>query len=207
VGSNVKELQQAIGKWSPEVVVTDIRMPPSGNDDGIRVAARLRETSPNVGVVVLSQYAEPAYALALFEKGTGGRAYLLKERVRKRDELIGAIEKVAQGGSIIDPAIVDVLIEARLPCGGERRAHRQLGRRRLEGANHARWPRPAPSPSCARRARPAGPHRDPRSPRVTSRAVPRAPLGRASLCSGETRHRYGNCEGIRSFPPRRPRAG
>jgi DNA-binding NarL/FixJ family response regulator len=121
VCSNAKELQQAIDKWSPEVVVTDIRMPPSGNDDGIRVAARLRETSPNVGVVVLSQYAEPAYALALLDKGTGRRAYLLKERVRKRDELVGAIEKVAQGGSIIDPAIVDVLIEAR-----SRAAHSRL---------------------------------------------------------------------------------
>jgi DNA-binding NarL/FixJ family response regulator len=113
VCSNAKELQTAIDTWAPDVVLTDIRMPPSGADDGIRIAARLRETAPHVGVVVLSQYAEPAYALALLEHGTGRRAYLLKERIRNRDELIGAIDKVAHGGSVIDPAIVDVLIEAR----------------------------------------------------------------------------------------------
>jgi DNA-binding NarL/FixJ family response regulator len=110
---NATELERAIELWSPEVVLTDIRMPPSSADEGIRIAAKLRETAPQVGVVVLSQYAEPAYVLALLERGTGRRAYLLKERVRKRDELIGAIEKVAQGGSVIDPTIVDVLIEAR----------------------------------------------------------------------------------------------
>jgi len=110
---NAPELERAIELWSPEVVLTDIRMPPSSADEGIRIAAKLRETAPEVGVVVLSQYAEPAYALALLERGTGRRAYLLKERVRKRDELIGAIQQVAQGGSVIDPTIVDVLIEAR----------------------------------------------------------------------------------------------
>jgi DNA-binding NarL/FixJ family response regulator len=110
---NATELERAIELWSPDVVLTDIRMPPSSADEGIRIAAKLRETAPEVGVVVLSQYAEPAYVLALLERGTGRRAYLLKERVRKRDELIGAIQKVAQGGSVIDPTIVDVLIEAR----------------------------------------------------------------------------------------------
>jgi DNA-binding NarL/FixJ family response regulator len=113
VCSNGKELKTAIATWAPDVVLTDIRMPPSGADEGIRVAAELRETNPEVGVVVLSQYAEPAYAVALLEKGTGRRAYLLKERIRNKDELIGAIEAVAQGGSAIDPAIVDVLIKAR----------------------------------------------------------------------------------------------
>lgn len=113
VCSDAAELQTAIDVWSPEVVLTDIRMPPSGADEGIRIASRLRDSAPEVGVVVLSQYAEPAYALALLEKGTGRRAYLLKERIRAREELIGAIEKVARGGSVIDPAIVDALIEAR----------------------------------------------------------------------------------------------
>jgi DNA-binding NarL/FixJ family response regulator len=113
VCSNGKELKTAIATWHPEVVLTDIRMPPSGADEGIRVAAELRDTHPEIGVVVLSQYAEPAYAVALLEKGTGRRAYLLKERIRNRDELIGAIEAVAEGGSAIDPAIVDVLITAR----------------------------------------------------------------------------------------------
>jgi DNA-binding NarL/FixJ family response regulator len=113
VCSNGKELQTAIATWDPDVVVTDIRMPPSGADEGIRAAARLRETHPNVGVVVLSQYAEPSYALALLDQGSSRRAYLLKERIRNRDELIGAIKTVARGDSVIDPTIVDVLIEAR----------------------------------------------------------------------------------------------
>jgi DNA-binding NarL/FixJ family response regulator len=113
VCSNGKELKTAIASWDPDVVLTDIRMPPSGADEGIRVATELRETHPDVGVVVLSQYAEPAYAVALLEKGTGGRAYLLKERIRNKDELIGAIQAVSEGGSAIDPAIVDVLIKAR----------------------------------------------------------------------------------------------
>ena len=78
VCANGKELKMAIETWRPDVVLTDIRMPPSGADEGIRVAAELRETHPEVGVVVLSQYAEPAYAVALLEKGTGRRAYLLK---------------------------------------------------------------------------------------------------------------------------------
>jgi DNA-binding NarL/FixJ family response regulator len=113
VCANGKELEAAIELWCPDVIVTDIRMPPSGTDEGVRIAANLRDTHPEMGVVVLSHYAEPAYALALLERGTGGRAYLLKERVRKREDLIGAIESVARGGSVIDPAIVDVLIQAR----------------------------------------------------------------------------------------------
>lgn len=113
VCTNGKELQQAIDIWNPDVVLTDIRMPPSGAEEGMRIATRLRDTHPDVGVVVLSQYAEPAYALSLLEQGSGGRAYLLKERIRDKAELIGAIEAVARGGSVIDPIIVDVLIDAR----------------------------------------------------------------------------------------------
>ncbi|HEY3946114.1 MAG TPA: response regulator transcription factor [Solirubrobacteraceae bacterium] len=111
--SNGKELLAAVARSHPDVVVLDIRMPPSGDDEGIRVAARLRETDPDIGVVVLSQYAEPAYALALLAQGTSRHAYLLKERVRSKQDLIGAIEAVATGGSVIDPSVVDVLIEAR----------------------------------------------------------------------------------------------
>jgi DNA-binding NarL/FixJ family response regulator len=122
VCSNGKELETAVVACHPDVVLVDIRMPPSGGDEGIRVAARLRETDPEVGVVVLSQYAEPAYALALLDKGTSRRAYLLKERVRDKSELIGAIKAVASGGSVIDPKIVDVLIEAR-----SRARHSRLG--------------------------------------------------------------------------------
>jgi DNA-binding NarL/FixJ family response regulator len=113
VCTNANELQAAIDDCRPDVVLTDIRMPPSGAEEGIRVAARLRDTNPELGVVVLSQYAEPAYALALLDRGTGRRAYLLKERIRNRQELITAIETVARGGSVIDPLIVDVLIQAR----------------------------------------------------------------------------------------------
>jgi len=113
VCTNGKELETAIERWEPDVVLTDIRMPPSGGAEGVRIAAALRETRPEVGVVVLSQYAEPTYALALLDQGTGRRAYLLKERIRNRDELLSAIEAVAHGRSVIDPMIVDVLIQAR----------------------------------------------------------------------------------------------
>jgi DNA-binding NarL/FixJ family response regulator len=113
VCGNGAELRTALDSWPVDVVLTDIRMPPSGEDEGIRIAAGLRESRPHVGVVVLSQYGDPAYAMALFEHGTGGRAYLLKERIRDKDEVLRAIEAVAAGGSVIDPAVVDVLIEAR----------------------------------------------------------------------------------------------
>jgi DNA-binding NarL/FixJ family response regulator len=113
VCSNRNELDDAIASLHPDVLITDIRMPPSGGEEGISVAARLRECDPHVGVVVLSQYAEPEYALALLEGGSGRRAYLLKERIRNREDLISAIQTVARGGSVIDPKIVDVLIMAR----------------------------------------------------------------------------------------------
>jgi DNA-binding NarL/FixJ family response regulator len=107
------ELEATIAAQHPDVVITDIRMPPRGRDEGIRIAARLRESDPEIGVIVLSQYAEPAYALALLDSGSSRRAYLLKERLREKRELIDAIEAVARGDSVIDPKVVDVLIEAR----------------------------------------------------------------------------------------------
>ncbi|HUP84666.1 MAG TPA: response regulator transcription factor [Acidimicrobiales bacterium] len=107
------ELLEAIQNESPDVVLTDIRMPPTGTDEGIRAAAHLRRTRPEIGVVVLSQYAEPAYALDLLEEGSEGRAYLLKERVSDVDQLLRAIHEVARGGSVIDPKVVEVLVEAR----------------------------------------------------------------------------------------------
>jgi DNA-binding NarL/FixJ family response regulator len=113
VCSDATELEATIAAQHPDVVVTDIRMPPQGGDEGIRIAARLRETNPETGVLVLSQYAEPAYALALLNSGSSRRAYLLKERLRDKAELIGAIKAVARGDSVIDPKVVDVLIEAR----------------------------------------------------------------------------------------------
>jgi DNA-binding NarL/FixJ family response regulator len=97
----------------PDVVVTDIRMPPTGTDEGIRAAAQLRQSAPSVGVVALSQSAEPEYALALFDSGSHGRAYLLKERVSDPEQLVAAIREVAAGGSVVDPAIVETLVRAR----------------------------------------------------------------------------------------------
>jgi DNA-binding NarL/FixJ family response regulator len=88
-------------------------MPPTHTDEGIRAAAELHETEPDIGVVVLSQFADPTYALALLESGSDGRAYLLKERVHDRDELMSAIRSVTDGGSVIDPKIVEGLVAAR----------------------------------------------------------------------------------------------
>jgi DNA-binding NarL/FixJ family response regulator len=101
----------------PDVVVTDIRMPPTGTDEGIQAAAWLRQHQPSAGVVVLSQYAAPGYALALLEHGSAGRAYLLKERIGGVDELAGAIRTVADGGSVIDPLVVDELVRSRTQRG------------------------------------------------------------------------------------------
>ncbi len=120
--SNGKELDAAIAAERPDVVVTDIRMPPSGEDEGIRIAAQLRDSQPEVGVVVLSHYAEPAYVLTLFERGSHRRAYLLKERIRNSSELIAAIDAVQRGGSVIDPKIVDVLIAGRMRAAKSRLA-------------------------------------------------------------------------------------
>jgi DNA-binding NarL/FixJ family response regulator len=106
-------LLRAVEDESPDVVVTDIRMPPGNGDDGLRVAAQLRETHPDVGVVVLSQFAEPRYGLALLEGGSDGRAYLLKERIQHRGQLVAAIEAVKEGGSVIDSRVVETLVEAR----------------------------------------------------------------------------------------------
>jgi DNA-binding NarL/FixJ family response regulator len=97
----------------PDVVVTDIRMPPTGTDEGIQAAAWAREHQPGLGIVVLSQYIAPGYAVALLEHGSAGRAYLLKERVASADELARAIRAVAAGGSVIDPLVVDELVRAR----------------------------------------------------------------------------------------------
>ena len=110
---DLDELLAAVREHRPDVVMTDIRMPPTNTDEGIQAAAALRESDPEVGVVVLSQYSHPAYVLALLESGSDGRAYLLKERVHDRRELTGALKTVAAGGSVIDPKIVEVLVAAK----------------------------------------------------------------------------------------------
>ena len=106
-------LLELIEREHPDVVVTDIRMPPTGTDEGIQAAAWARQHQPGIGVVVLSQYVAPAYALALLEHGSAGRAYLLKERIGNVDELAAAIRAVAAGGSVIDPMVVDELVRSR----------------------------------------------------------------------------------------------
>jgi DNA-binding NarL/FixJ family response regulator len=111
---DLPSLLAAVETECPDVVVTDIRMPPTGTDEGIRLAALLRNDHPDIGVVVLSNYAEPAYALALLESGSEGRAYLLKERVHDRAQLVAAIESVAAGGSMLDSKIVEPLVAAKL---------------------------------------------------------------------------------------------
>jgi len=113
VAGDLPALLALIEAQVPDVVITDIRMPPTGTDEGIQAATWLRQHRPEVGVVVLSQFTEPAYALALLEEGSAGRAYLLKERVAGVDELARAVRAVAQGGSVIDPLVVDELVKAR----------------------------------------------------------------------------------------------
>jgi DNA-binding NarL/FixJ family response regulator len=106
-------LLAAVDEHSPDVVITDIRMPPSKTDEGIRVAAQLRDSHPDTAVIVLSQYSEPAYVLELLESGSDRRGYLLKERVHDRGQLVSAIDTVASGGAVIDPKIVEILVAAR----------------------------------------------------------------------------------------------
>ena len=116
---DLPHLEALIERVSPDVVVTDIRMPPTGTDEGIALAARLRDERPDTAVVVLSQYAEPSYALALLERGSRSRADLLKERVSDVEELVAAIHEVARGGSVIDPKVVEALVSARRPSSSD----------------------------------------------------------------------------------------
>jgi DNA-binding NarL/FixJ family response regulator len=106
-------LRSAVGRVRPDVVLTDVRMPPTTTDEGIRLAAELRITHPDVGVVVLSQYAEPVYATKLLEDGSDRRAYLLKDRVRYSADLTRAVREVAAGRSVVDARVVEVLLTAQ----------------------------------------------------------------------------------------------
>ena len=110
---DLESLRALIEAESPDVVVTDIRMPPDNADEGIRLAAELRSTHPEIGVVVLSQHAEPTYAMLLFEEGSERRAYLLKQSLKDQAELTRALKTVAEGGSVVDPIVVEQLVEAR----------------------------------------------------------------------------------------------
>jgi DNA-binding NarL/FixJ family response regulator len=139
---DLASLLAAVDSERPDVVVTDIRMPPGETDEGIQAAERLRDTNPNVGVVVLSQYAEPKYVLALLDGGSGGRAYLLKERVDDLEQLAGAIHAVADGGSVIDSKVVEGLVAETArgeesPLAQMTARERDVLREMAEGKNNA----------------------------------------------------------------------
>ncbi len=108
--TDAASLLRAVAGLAPDAVLTDIRMPPSFTDEGIVAARRIRREHPDVGVVVLSQYAEPQYAFELLADGVAGLGYLLKERVSQLDELVRALHDVARGGSALDPKIIETLL-------------------------------------------------------------------------------------------------
>jgi DNA-binding NarL/FixJ family response regulator len=125
-----RQLAEAVEDQRPDVVITDIRMPPSHDAEGIEFANRMRVTHPEIGIVVVSQYADPRYGVALLDGGSDRRAYLLKDRVRDREHLIAAVYEVAAGGSVIDAKVVEALIAAR--TAGMRSALNELTPRELE---------------------------------------------------------------------------
>ena len=142
VCADLDSLLETIDVELPDVVLTDIRMPPTRHDEGIQAATRLRETHPDVGVVVLSQYAEPGYALALLAEGTARRGYLLKERVDDLTQLVAAIQQVAAGGSVIDPKVVESLVSRKAlldasPLNDLTARERDVLREMAEGKNNA----------------------------------------------------------------------
>ncbi|WP_245568577.1 response regulator transcription factor [Nocardia concava] len=104
---------QLVRTTEPNVLITDIRMPPTGTDEGIRLARQLRVTQPGTGVIALSHYAEPQYATGLLDGGSAGRGYLLKEHIARFDQLLSAVHVVAGGGSVLDPVIVETLLARR----------------------------------------------------------------------------------------------
>ncbi len=138
--SDAQSLRRTVDELCPDVVITDIRMPPTHTDEGIVVARELRAAVDDLGIVVLSQFSDPSYVLMLFEDGSDRLAYLLKERVGP-DSLEHAIRSVAAGESSVDPRIVDVLVEARTrrPSGIDRLTprEREVLAKIAEGLNNA----------------------------------------------------------------------
>jgi DNA-binding NarL/FixJ family response regulator len=132
--ADLASLRTAVETHSPDVVVTDVRMPPTHDDEGIRAATELHESRPEIGVVVLSQYNEPAYANSLLAAGSARRAYLLKERVSEPNELPDAIRTVHRGGSVIDPLVVEQLVKASTRAPWSPLA--ALSKRELEVLDH-----------------------------------------------------------------------
>ena len=142
VCGDLDSLLVTVAAERPDVVVTDIRMPPGNTDEGIQAATRLRETDPAVGVVVLSQYATPGYLLALLDGGSERRGYLLKERVKDLEQLAAAIRAVAEGGSVFDPKVVETLVAENArseesPLNELTPRERDVLREMAEGKNNA----------------------------------------------------------------------
>ncbi|MGH2976241.1 MAG: response regulator [Solirubrobacterales bacterium] len=110
LAADADELLELVERQCPDVAIVDIRMPPNHTDEGLRAAHAIRDRWPDVGILVLSQHVRAAYAMELLSEGTRGVGYLLKERVSNLDELRSSIERIAQGGSVLDPAVVDQLV-------------------------------------------------------------------------------------------------
>jgi class 3 adenylate cyclase/ActR/RegA family two-component response regulator len=133
VAGDYDELLAGAAEHVPQVVVTDIRMPPDFTDEGIRAARMVRKRSPGTGVVILSQYDEPEYAISLLSEGAAGYAYLLKDRVGDGDQLARAVREVSTGGSMLDPRIVDALTKPVSEAGGLNDVEERLLRMVAEG--------------------------------------------------------------------------
>jgi DNA-binding NarL/FixJ family response regulator len=152
---DLPSLLAAVETERPDVVVTDIRMPPTSTDEGIRLAAVLRDDHPEIGVVVLSNDAEPAYAISLLESGPERRAYLLKERIHDRAQLVAAIESVAAAGSMLDAKIVEALVAPKLRVKRSALAvltARERSPRSPRARTTPRSPRASSSPSARSRS-------------------------------------------------------
>jgi DNA-binding NarL/FixJ family response regulator len=142
VCEDLDSLLTAVDAKRPDIVLTDIRMPPGNTDEGIQAATRLRETHPEIGVIVLSQYATPSYVVALLEGGSERRGYLLKERVNDLEQLVAAIHAVADGGSVLDPKVVETLVAENArgdesPLNELTPRERDVLREMAEGKNNA----------------------------------------------------------------------
>ena len=113
LASDAEELFDILQKSRADVAIVDIRMPPTHTDEGLRAAREIRSRWPETGILVLSQHVQPAYAVELLSAGTAGIGYLLKDRVSKLDELAASIRRVGEGGSVLDPTVVEQLVEQR----------------------------------------------------------------------------------------------
>jgi adenylate cyclase len=148
VGADYDEVVNGVAECEPQVLVTDIRMPPTFQREGIEAAKEVRKRHPGTGVVILSQYDDPEYAVSLVAEGSSGYGYLLKDHVAQGDQLVAAIRAVATGGTALDPAIVDALMRPVTTHGGLSPAEEELLSMVAEG-------KPVKAIAAARRLTPA----------------------------------------------------